>query len=975
MKATILLVEDNPTTRKLVRFALGQRGYEVIEASTGKLAIEAIARRAPDLVLQDLILPDVNGFELVADLRARLKAPRVPILAFTGFLSMLDESRISAAGFDDIIVKPIEPSRLVQVIQTYLPADPAPAVDRFGSGRRLVVADDDPMQRKLAAFRLERLGFEVVTVADGVAALESARAAQPAAIVADIMMPKLDGFRLCAEAKRDRRLRELPVILMTSSYVEEADRKLAHATGAVACVLRTPDFREVVSALRSALENPAPPSLSVSVGEAEVEQEHGRRVIQQLERQVAMNSGIAQRCALLTTELSILSGISSTLSRGGDIDASLDEVLAAFFDAAGVSTGALVLFNVGAAHVRRFGLATRCSVDEVGSFFGDMEELRALLRERQPLSLPLEDGRLERSRQAMARAGIRRALVVPISVADDLLGLLVLSSNGTPIATDERVAFAVGVAGQIAQAVALTRAFAARRDAEREACEKAAMLEAIMQSIPDGVAVADEAGRFLLWNSGADAIIRLGSSNMDPTAWSAHYGLYLPDRTTPYPPADLPLVRAMRGETVERVEVFVRHSKAPDGVWLSVNARPLVQDGSPRGGVALFRDVTAEKAAHEQLMVSDRMASVGTLAAGVAHEINNPLAVVLANLEFAVKDARELEAQAGASPRLTDIRECLAEAREAADRVRQIVKDLKIFSRAEEDRRGAVDTRRVLESALRMAWNEIRHRARLVKEYDEVPLVLANESRLGQVFLNLVVNAAQALPEGAANTNEIRVRTSTDAAGRVVVEIRDSGSGMPPETLKRLFTPFFTTKQVGVGTGLGLAICHRIVTGLGGEIAVESQVGVGTTFKVFLPAAQAEGVEPEVARVASAATRRGRVLVIDDDPMITSVVRRVLSAEHDVLLLTGAEEALSCISAGQRFDVILCNVMMPVVTGMDFYERLAEQLPDQSARIVFLTGGAFTLRAREFLDKVPNARLEKPFDTQNLRSVVNDRIR
>jgi CheY-like chemotaxis protein len=369
------------------------------------------------------------------------------------------------------------------------------------------------------------------------------------------------------------------------------------------------------------------------------------------------------------------------------------------------------------------------------------------------------------------------------------------------------------------------------------------------------------------------------------------------------------------------------------------------------------------------------MATVGTLAAGVAHEINNPLAAVLANLEFAVDGSAELISEFGSSPRLTGLQESLRDARDSAERVRQIVKDLKIFSRAEEDRRGAVDTQRVMESTLRMAWNEIRHRARLVKLYGRVPHVDANESRLGQVFLNLIVNAAQAVPEGRADSNEIRITTSTDSSGRVVVEIRDTGPGIPPETLKNLFTPFFTTKPAGVGTGLGLAICQRIVTGLGGEISVESHVGVGTTFKVFLPVARGAQEDEPAVPVAASAARRGRVLLIDDDQMIGNAVRRTLSGEHDVEVLTSAQEALELIVAGRRFDVILCDMMMPVVTGMDFYDRLHQAVREQAERVIFLTGGAFTVRAREFLDRVPNVCMEKPFKLQNLRALMNERVR
>jgi signal transduction histidine kinase len=409
-----------------------------------------------------------------------------------------------------------------------------------------------------------------------------------------------------------------------------------------------------------------------------------------------------------------------------------------------------------------------------------------------------------------------------------------------------------------------------------------------------------------------------------------------------------------------------------------------------------LRDVTlrAERSKmQEQLVISDRMASVGTLAAGVAHEINNPLAALMANLDFVAQDVAKLaqdvhsdrsgtegtgtgDGAAGwIATRLREIEEPLRDARECADRVRHIVRDLKIFSRSDEDKTGAVDVRRVIESSLRMAWNEIRHRARLVKEYGDVPPVEGNEGRLGQVFLNLIVNAAQAIPEGWADRNEIRVVTKQDDHGRVVVEVRDTGSGMSEAVISRIFDPFFTTKPIGEGTGLGLAICHRIVTALGGELIVKSEVGKGTVFRTVLPVAQRDAVEVPPTPPAVVPGRRGRILVVDDEPILGTAVRRMLSPEHEVLAVTSARDAIGRVSKGERFDVILCDLMMPEVTGMDLYAELLRLAPEQAENVVFMTGGAFTSRAREFLDQVRNPQFEKPFDVGSLKALVHGMLR
>ena len=230
-----------------------------------------------------------------------------------------------------------------------------------------------------------------------------------------------------------------------------------------------------------------------------------------------------------------------------------------------------------------------------------------------------------------------------------------------------------------------------------------------------------------------------------------------------------------------------------------------------------------------KLLFADRMTSMGALAAGVAHEINNPLTFVVANLAYAI-DALEHHL-----PPPAEVLRALVEAQEGVQRVRSIVLDLKMFSRSEEGDDGPVDVRRVLQSSANLVANEVKHRARLRLDLDDVPPVVANSHRLGQVFVNLIINATQAIPEGAADRNVIAVRARSSQAS-VCVEVSDTGCGIADDVLPRIFEPFFTTKPVGVGTGLGLAVCNRIVTRLGGTIDVESRPGAGSTFRVLLPA-------------------------------------------------------------------------------------------------------------------------------------------
>jgi signal transduction histidine kinase len=246
------------------------------------------------------------------------------------------------------------------------------------------------------------------------------------------------------------------------------------------------------------------------------------------------------------------------------------------------------------------------------------------------------------------------------------------------------------------------------------------------------------------------------------------------------------------------------------------------------------------QAAQEQLLFADRLASVGRLAAGVGHEINNPLAFILSNLRYVHQELDELSGTPSEESR-QEMLAALSEASEGAERVRLIVQDLKSLSRPDDVALGPVDLAAVVRGSAKMARHEVRDRARLVEDCAGVPPVHANAARLGQVFLNLIINAAHAITPGRVQDNEIRVEARRSGPGHVTVEVRDTGAGISPEHLRRVFDPFFTTKPAGVGTGLGLSVCHRIITALGGEIRVESEPGRGTSFFITLAVAERSG--------------------------------------------------------------------------------------------------------------------------------------
>ena len=403
-----------------------------------------------------------------------------------------------------------------------------------------------------------------------------------------------------------------------------------------------------------------------------------------------------------------------------------------------------------------------------------------------------------------------------------------------------------------------------------------------------------------------------------------------------------------------------------------VQSMPIEWEGK-KAILGFARDVTARKEMETQLVRSDRLAALGTLLAGIAHEMNNPLTYVSLGVEQAFL---RLDRLAAGGEDVRALREVLEEVRQGAARVAAVVGQLRATSRPDApERGGVVDVGQALRSALRVAGNEIRHRARLVTHMDDVAPIDGNAQRLEQVFLNLLVNATQALPEGRAE-NEISVSLREAPGGeRLSVEIVDNGNGIAAEVLPRIFDPFFTTKAVGVGMGLGLSICHGIVTAHGGTIDVDSEPHRGTRFRVVLPARRnvtaAGGRSAPPGAITAQHPRRKRLLVVDDEPALGIMIQRMLSEELDVDVVTDGRGALAQLDADADYDAILCDIMMPEMTGMDLHAAVAERRPALAARFVFMTGGAFTPRAAEFLATVPNPRLDKPFDLDALRAVVD----
>jgi signal transduction histidine kinase/CheY-like chemotaxis protein len=401
-----------------------------------------------------------------------------------------------------------------------------------------------------------------------------------------------------------------------------------------------------------------------------------------------------------------------------------------------------------------------------------------------------------------------------------------------------------------------------------------------------------------------------------------------------------------------------------------VSTNSLVEAGTTplaSGGVLCAVKDTAEIERWESRLVeSERFAVLGSLAGGIAHQINDALTATRLSL------GRLISFELAQTP-LTPVRqhriELLQDAREGIDRVEHITKELRAFSQSECEVVGGdkpIDLRSIVESAANLAAHEIRHRARLEYDLRELPPVHGGEQALRQVFLNLLINAVQSLPEGSAESNTIRLASWTDSLGNAVVEVADSGKGIAPGDLGRIFEPFFTTKP-GEGLGLGLSVCRDIVNTLGGHITAESAPGRGTVVRVVLP--PAPPAEVTVKSRATTNNERRRILIVDDDRPVAAAVALELE-DHDVVVAGSGREAFEILRRDPAFDVVLCDVMMPELSGVDLYNWLRPIEPQMLERFVFMTGGAFTPRAEQFLRDIPNARLDKPFHPDDLRRVI-----
>jgi len=416
-------------------------------------------------------------------------------------------------------------------------------------------------------------------------------------------------------------------------------------------------------------------------------------------------------------------------------------------------------------------------------------------------------------------------------------------------------------------------------------------------------------------------------------------------------------------------------ARARDGSFITLEVSAISAEFDGKMSVLwLGRDVTRRKELEAQLLQADRLAVLGTVSAGMAHAINNPLLYTLLNLEHVARRIRQLGSNRDYQ---SEARVRLAEAHDGAERVAKVVRQMRGLSRARVMDLGPVDLRLVLENVLAMVGNEIRHRGQLVTRLEPMPRVRATESEIEQALLGLLVYVARSLPDEIGEGREVCISTGTDPDGNAFVVVSDNGPALPPEVKSHLFDPFGSEDA----SGLGLAMSHSILSSLEGSIDVESGPVRGTWFTVVLPGVEVadsvrrprpQSVPPPPLSFSE--PRRARVLVIDDDPGVVSALRAMLEAHHEVQSVESGREALKILLGDEHFDVVFCDLVMPELSGIDLYYALELNRPQKASRVVFMTGGVFTPEAEGFLAQVKNRRIEKPFNLARIEQLLAEAV-
>jgi PAS domain S-box-containing protein len=833
MPHTILVVEDNPITRKMMLVALRTAGYVAFGAEDGQSALTLVEREQPDLVVQDLMLPDIDGIALAREIRALPHGRDCLLVALSGLASKLDEARALGPGFAQLLYKPIEPAALVDLLDSLLPQGTSGEWS-IGANRLLLLVDDDPVQCKLHRLQLEERGFRVSTASDGQEALAQARRNVPDAIVSDHLMPDMDGFELCLAIRADPVLAHVPFVLASASGVpvEASDQRLARSVGVNALTPRTANLDQIIVSIVACLDG-TPPPMPTAAPDAEVlKAQYTARVARQLEEQARLRQSAAREAAAKSAQLSIMTAVAGVMAQNRDLTAVLHEMLARTLDTAGVPMGAIYLADP-EGHPR---LACQqgypiASAERLGDFFGRPGLLDTVLSTGHPKRMPsTEFG--EPAREPPGRAGSARdtplCMLLPLVAAGERLGVLVIASARRDLGHDwVEIAMAVGV--QMAQAVAHARSMA-------QLCESEQHYRTLFEDVPVGLYRTTPDGQILDVNAAMVQIL----GYPDPLSLLS---MNIADVYGHQPAVHDSLARVFDFE-------ITRHDGEP--IWVRTTTRAVRgADGSVVSFEGSLEDVTAHRrAAHERELALARERSAraeaesarhvaetanatkSTFLAVMSHELRTPLNAIGGYVDLIQHGIH--------GPVTTNQAEALSRVKHSAQHLLKMISEILEFTQIDAGRANLrcdpVPLHQILTHAEALVAPQFREKG---LEFTVEPCLAswaahADQERLTQVVVNLLTNALKFTPPDG------RVRLACEAeSATVTVRVVDTGPGIEAENLDRIFEPFYQvdrslTRTQG-GIGLGLAISRDLVRGMHGDIAVTSTPGLGASFAVTLP--------------------------------------------------------------------------------------------------------------------------------------------
>jgi len=874
MPQCILVVDDEPRTRKLLRVSLQAAGYQVVEAVDGVNALEELEGEGVDAILLDLMMPRMDGLEVTRRVRARAEWESIPIIMMTARNDKEMRLRGLDVGVDDFLVKPAERTELMLRLRNLL---------------RIKALHDEVATS--AARSEATLSMVLDTVSAGVLIRDGAGGVRANRMATELLGP---GWAMAA----------LPACEQPTLWRQEGSEGPRHL------LVRTASVR----------------------GDDDV------------------GAGMVPMQSVVTTIADV-----TALKEAQEVAQAQERFLVSTLDALGSHIS--IIDHMG----------TIVSVNEAWRRFG---RANGLDHPRHGLGMSYFDV----IDAAMEGDGEDDARAVGAGIRAVLAGELEAFEHEYPCSRPgEERWFRVVVtrfrgSGPV-HAVVAHEDVTTRRFAEQALRASETRFRTLVEQTPMSVAVLSADGHVRFANPALCRLLRVNPDGLIGRPVSS-LGQKVAGARLKGDDAEV-LLRDVRhvlvGARLERELRIVW----PDGrdLVLVATAVGIEFDGAP-SVLCVASDRTEERSLQAQLSLASRMATVGTMAAGVAHEINNPLSYILTNLQLV--DQQLQEACLGTCGMDDMVIEAVRDALYGVERVSDIVKGLRTFSRADDEVLRPVSVGATLRAAAQMASNELRYRATLELAIDdEVPGVLANEGQLGQVFLNLLVNAGQCFGDREPTANLVSARVSM-SDGMVSCEVTDTGPGIEAEHLGRLFDPFYTTKPVGEGTGLGLAICHKLTSSFGGRIEVESVVGQGTTFRVLLP--PTAQVAPGVRRGTTClppAIEALRILVVDDEDAIRRALGRVLEP-HDVVDVASGEEAVATLTLDPRYDVVLCDMMMRGGSGADLARELAARWPHLLNRMIVMSGGAVDSASRGFLEEMEASGrlLHKPIDPRVLMARI-----